>query len=187
MSDQNSYFEYLRKRSRLGWLYRRFWLYPRLARHLRGRVLDVGCGIGDMLRCRPNTVGVDINPDFVGWCNGLGLQVHQMQPDVLPFPEAEFDGVILDNVLEHLSDPQPLLCEIRRVLSPGGVFLVGVPGICGYGSDPDHKVFYDEKALMKVVTTAGFSSKHVLYMPVRLHWLDRMMRQYCLYGVFGRD
>jgi ubiquinone/menaquinone biosynthesis C-methylase UbiE len=56
------YFEYLMRRSFLGDLYRRYVLYPRLNLHLNGKVLDVGCGIGDMLSYRKNTVGLDVNP-----------------------------------------------------------------------------------------------------------------------------
>src|SRR5687767_14790324 len=48
MTDHAAYFEYLQRRGRLGYLYRTRYLYPRVFRHLHGRVLDVGCGIGDL-------------------------------------------------------------------------------------------------------------------------------------------
>jgi SAM-dependent methyltransferase len=186
MKDPASYFSYLQTRSRFAWLYRCFWLYPRLCRHLPGRGLDVGCGIGDMLRCRPGTVGVDINPDAVAWCKSQGLDAHVMSPSQLPFADAEFDSVVLDNVLEHLTGPERLLAEIRRVLVPGGVLVVGVPGRRGYASDPDHKVYYDEGNLLSVVEGAAFVQERLLHMPFASRWLDRYLRQYCLYGVFRR-
>ena len=46
MTADEQYYHYLRQRSRLGLWYRRYWLYPRLNKHLRGQTLDVGCGIG---------------------------------------------------------------------------------------------------------------------------------------------
>lgn len=184
-SDQK-YLQYLQQRSWKGHLYRRHWLYPRLARHLRGKVLDVGCGIGDMLRFRPGTVGVDVNPETVAVCRAGGLDARVMQADVLPFADATFDGVVLDNVLEHLSEPRPLLLEIHRVLVPGGNLLAGVPGKRGYLADPDHKVFYDEEALESIMTTVGLAKSTSFHMPVDLRWLDARMSAYCLYGVFER-
>jgi SAM-dependent methyltransferase len=187
MGEARSYFAYLQSRSRLAWLYRRHWLYPRLCRHLRGRVLDVGCGIGDMLRFRQCTVGVDINQEVVSWCRAQGLDARVMAPDRLPFADDQFDGVILDNVLEHLSRPESLLREIRRVLARGGTFVVGVPGRRGYDSDPDHKVFYSETELVRVIEKVGLGKECVLHMPLKSAWLDRHMRPYCIYGVFRRD
>ncbi len=180
------YFEYLQSRSRLAWWYRKYYLYPRLGRHLSGRVLDVGCGIGDLLRCRPGTVGVDINPQTVAFCRGQGLDVRLMSPDQLPFDAAAFDSVVLDNVLEHLADPDPLLGEIARVLVPGGRLLVGVPGQRGYAADPDHKIYYDEAGLTDYMTTQGFRLRVLLHAPLRSARLDASMRQYCLYGVFDK-
>ena len=181
------YFDYLTQRSRLAWLYRKHWLYPRLCRHLSGDVLDVGCGIGDLLAFRPGTTGTDINPRAVEWCRRAGHRAEPMSPDVLPFADASFDGVVIDNVLEHIVDPRPLLAEARRVLKPQGRALIGVPGRRGYASDPDHKVFYDEPALVATLAASGFTVRKVLPMPVRSSWLDGHMRQYCLYGVFQRD
>lgn len=186
MTDYD-YFDSLIRRKRVGLWYRNIWLYPRICRHLRGRVLDVGCGIGDMVRYRAQTVGVDVNPRAVEYCRGRGLTVQQMEPDRLPFPNAEFDGAVLDNVLEHLETPEPLLAEVRRVLSPGGSFVVGVPGEGGFASDPDHKRHYPETALVHRVQSAGFETLGVFHQPFRSRLLDRHFRYYAIYGVFRRS
>ena len=187
MTDGTEYFEYLKGRSRLGLFYRRFWLYPRIARHLRGRALDVGCGIGDMLRYRKDTIGVDINPATINWCRSQGLDARLMQIDTLPFESATFDSVILDNVLEHLTEPGPLLREIARVLVPGGNLVIGVPGKMGYTADPDHKRFYDEAALIQFGGELGYRLVTTFHTPFRSRWLDSNASPYCLYGVFTND
>jgi SAM-dependent methyltransferase len=187
MTDaSDEYSQYLRSRSTLGYLYRRLWLYPRLNWHLKGRVLDIGCGIGDMLRARRNSIGVDINPANVAWCREQGLDASLMAPDELPFPDGSFDGAVLDNVLEHIEQPAALLAETRRVLRLRGVFIVGVPGHRGYAADPDHKLFYDRQSLTQTVQDAGFTVKRMLRMPLAWPDLDHRLRSYCLYGVFVR-
>ena len=186
MTDQDAYFDYLMGRSRLGLLYRRYRLYPRLCRELKGRVLDIGCGIGDFLAYRPNTVGVDVNPRTVAWCQEQGLDAHLMPFDELPFEAESFDGAVLDNVLEHIARPEPLLGEVARVLKSGSVLVVGVPGRFAYHCDDDHKVFYDEAGLVETLGAAGFGNRRVIHMPIRSRWLDRKLSQYCIYGVFVR-
>lgn len=187
IQQSSGYFNHLRNRSLSGLLYRKFYLYPRLDRRLSGRVLDVGCGIGDFLAYRPSTVGVDVNTYAVNWCRKRGLDARLMEANNLPFGDGSFDSVVLDNVLEHLSDPSNLLSEIRRVLIPGGRVLVGVPGTLGYTCDADHKIFYDESSLRQVMEGAGLKQQTVFYMPMKWDWLDTRLPQYCLYGVFERS
>lgn len=184
--DHAAYFEYLRGRSRLALAYRRLYLYPRLARYLHGRVLDVGCGIGDLLAFLPGSVGVEVIPEAVVWCQKQGLDVRQSSPERLPFDAAGFDSVMLDNVLEHIAEPSALLGEIRRVLASGGTLVVGVPGERGFASDPDHKVHYDEARLRSALEAAGFRTEHMLHVPWRARWLSRQLPQYCIYGIFRR-
>lgn len=187
MSDNDEYFDYLSRRSRLGALYRRNWLYPQLSQRLLGRTLDVGCGIGDMLVYRNDTVGVDINPRTVAFCQARGAQAHLMRPNELPFDAGEFDSALLDNVLEHLAEPAPLLGEIHRVLATNGRLLIGVPGRKGWASDPDHKIAYDEGALVDTGRHHGFRHLETFHSPLwRSAWLDRTLRQYCIYAAFER-
>ena len=110
-----------------------------------------------------------------------------MEDGALPSPDLSYDSVVLDNVLEHIAEPRPLLEEIRRVLVPDGVVVIGVPGRRGFAADPDHKVFYDEQALARALEASQFTCTRVLYMPVGWSFLNSRLRQYCLYGVFRRD
>lgn len=186
IDNNNEYFEYLKGRSRLGLFYRKHLLYPRLSRELSRHVLDIGCGVGDFLAYRPGTTGVDINPQLVEFCTSRGLNARVMSPDKLPFDDTSFDSMILDNVLEHIADPQQLLKEIWRVMRPNGQLVVGVPGLRGYASDPDHKIYYSEKDLTQLFISNGWDLRKSFATPVRSTWLDKEMRQYCVYATFGK-
>lgn len=180
------YFQHLQGRSRLGWIYRNLYLYPRLRRHLTGHTLDIGCGIGDFLRYYGDAVGLDVNPHTIRYCQQRDLEARLIDGDRYPFDDQSFESAILDNVLEHLNDPAPTLQEIHRVLRPGGRLVIGVPGHKGYAADPDHKRFYGEQELDETVSHAGFAMDRLLHMPVRSSWLDRHASQYCIYGIFSR-
>ena len=185
-SDYKDYYNFLSKRSRLALYYRRFYLYPFLSRFLSGRVMDVGCGIGDFLKFYKQSVGVDINPRNIDYCKKRGLSMYLVKDGRYPFENGSFDGAIIDNVLEHLDDPLPTLKEIHRVLVPYGTLIVGVPGRKGHDSAPDHKKFYSVETLVNVLYGANFRVKKILHMPFRSKWLDKNARQYCIYGIFDR-
>lgn len=182
--EHSNYFDYLQKKSRLGNIYRTGFLYPKLNRILRGKVLDLGCGVGTFLEFRLGTVGADVNPLLVKQCVAKGLEAHLMEAGVLPFESHSFDGVIMDNVLEHIQEPEQTFQEVRRVLRPDGIFLVGVPGRCGFEFDTDHKIFYDEQLLESTLNSVGFSRSRHFFTPFKNSLLNQKMRQYCLFGIY---
>ena len=186
VTEDAAYFNYLKRRTALGLVYRTLWLYPKIQHYLVGRVLDIGCGIGDFLAYRPGTVGVDVNVYAVEWCIKKGLDARLMQTDQLPFDENKFESIVLDNVLEHIADPIVLLREIRRVLTNDGRLIVGVPGLRGYECDPDHKVFYNETALDELMNNNGFTKIDMFFAPFQSQWLDKGLSQYCLYAIYVR-
>ena len=121
LTSQKAYFNHLNITSWKGRLYRRYFLYPLISTKLKGKTLDVGCGLGSFLKSRKNCVGVDVNPYNIHYCKSLGLEAYHTK-GTFPFEEGQFDSVILDNVLEHIEEPSLTFKEIRRVLKPGGIF-----------------------------------------------------------------
>ena len=182
MPNQQEYSKYLQKRSRVGALYREKWLYPRIASLLGDQFLDIGCGIGDMLAFHRGALGIDVNPYNVSFCKSRGLQASLMPFDHIPFEANSFDSVLLDNVLEHITDPTNLIDDIKRVLRPNGFFVIGVPGLKGQASDLDHKNYYNEAALEALADKSGFRVKKYMYAPLfRSAFLSRTLTQYCIY------
>jgi SAM-dependent methyltransferase len=95
-----------------------------------GRVLDYGCGEGhivSLLRKRGiDAYGCDVFFDG-GSCKApTSEHIHPMSSGI-PFPDNHFDVVVNNYVMEHVENLDAVLCEIRRVLKPGGVVLSLLP------------------------------------------------------------
>ncbi len=94
------------------------------------KVLDVGCGNGYVLfqyaRNGAEVTGVDLTATAIDLCrkrfalNGLTGRFVQIDGEHLPYPDDCFDIVCSMGVLHHISNPQPTVDEIYRVLKPGG-------------------------------------------------------------------
>ncbi len=100
-----------------------------------GDVLDIGTGTGRILRLlgprADSAVGVDISTDMLQVARsnlhaaGLGhVMVRQANMYRLPFEDASFDTVTLDQVLYLADEPAAAVAEAARILRPGGQLLV---------------------------------------------------------------
>ena len=81
--------------------------------HVRGRLLDVGCGSNRLVRHYANGVGVDVHP----W---PGADVVVSDTAALQWDSASFDTVTIIAALNHIPNRAAVLNECRRVLRPGG-------------------------------------------------------------------
>ena len=106
------------------------WLCPFL-RKARGKVLDVGCGTGDLLEeaaargCE--AYGLEFNPESVARCKERGLKATCGDLESASLPEASFDTIVFWHSLEHLPSPKRALEKAARLLKPGGRVYVYLP------------------------------------------------------------
>jgi glycosyltransferase involved in cell wall biosynthesis/SAM-dependent methyltransferase len=95
-----------------------------------GRLLDVGCGGGHLIRQAGaggwRTVGTDLAHEACTTAAAAGPAV-QADARALPFGRAAFDAVTVVNVLDHTIHPLRVLREAARVLRPGGLLVVRIP------------------------------------------------------------
>ncbi len=93
------------------------------------RVLDIGCGTGEFsVFFNPdNYIGVDIEKKYIDYAlkNYKG-KFMVVDANRLPFNDGSFQKVVIVGVLHHLDDATSgrVLDEARRVLAPGGTFLL---------------------------------------------------------------
>jgi SAM-dependent methyltransferase len=98
------------------------------------RVLDLGSGAGtdslvaaQMVGESGSVTGIDMTPEMLDKARGAAKQMGAghlefVEGDVerLPFPDASFDVVISNGVIDLVPDKEAVFSEIHRVLVPGG-------------------------------------------------------------------
>lgn len=95
----------------------------------RRRVLDIGCGEGQIARLASaggadRVVGIDPTWAQVTEAvrRGGGPSYSSAGADALPFPDATFDAAVACLVFEHIDGVDSAIAEVARVLEPGGRF-----------------------------------------------------------------
>jgi ubiquinone/menaquinone biosynthesis C-methylase UbiE len=109
---------------------------------IRPRLLDVGCGTGELtdlfVLAGYEYHGVDILDSFINYAlqrhAGSNAKFATMDATQMSFADATFDNVLVTGVIHHMTDEaaRAVLCEMRRVLRPGGRVLIMEDTAVGY-------------------------------------------------------
>lgn len=107
------------------------------------KVLDVGCGRGEVVFQTANrgaiSTGLDFSLDTIKIAQDVrGMHTPEIRNRInfvlcdgeeIPFPDNTFDKVFLLDIVEHLSNEEihAVLLEIRRVLKPNGLLIIHTP------------------------------------------------------------
>jgi 2-polyprenyl-3-methyl-5-hydroxy-6-metoxy-1,4-benzoquinol methylase len=142
------------------------------------RLLDIGCGSGqflhEMAQFGVNACGID--PYYRQHNDAAGplVTVFTGKLTETGFHKESFDSITMNHVLEHVSDPHPLLDEVHRLLKSRGLFIIAVPntdslafrlfGKNWYQVDtPRHLVLYSSRILKGLLEQHGFSVEKCRY------------------------
>ena len=106
------------------------WIVDRARPWLRGRVLDVGAGIGTHTRRLAEAADevVALEPDrrFAAMLRAAVPAAQVIEGDANDV-EGPFDTIVCFNVLEHIADDEATLRRLRELLAPDGALLLLVP------------------------------------------------------------
>lgn len=147
-------------------------------------VLDLGCGTGrsyeQLLSLFPNLryTGADIehSPE-VALRSRTDVRFVSYDGVKLPFPDASFDAIFCQQVLEHVRHPDAAVSEAQRVLVPGGIFMGAVSQLEPYHS---HSIFnWTPYGIIKVFESQGF---RVIDMAPGIDGISLTIRR-----IFGHD
>jgi len=121
------------------------------------RVLDAGAGEGAHKHyfAAQRYLGLDLGVGDRSW-NYSGLDVLG-DLEALPFSDATFEAAINIVTLEHVLDPARVLCELGRVLTPGGRFLLVAPLQWEEHQQPHDYGRFTRYALARLLRQAGFT------------------------------
>lgn len=122
-------------------------------------LLDVGCGSGvSLLEAKAlgaGAFGIEADPNVKPIAAVLGLNVHFGSLQDRPFPEQSFDLVVMNQVIEHLPDPDLALQTLRERLAPNGRMVL---------------VFPNTASLWRRLSGSRWINWHI---PYHLHHFDR--------------
>lgn len=159
-------------------------LYPQ-----RGRLIELGCGMGFLLKAFSNDgwESIGIEPDR-GFCQFIeshhGLKAIPAILEDSGIADASVDVVVLLHVIEHVPDPLGTLRSILRVLKPGGHLVLETPRYDSVMfrilqhrerslSCNGHIYFFTTDTLRKMYEKAGFEHRQLRYVGRSLS-LDRL-------------
>ena len=128
------------------------------------RVLDVGCGNGDLMKfLQENKTkdirGLEISKEKVQNCLSKGLTVIEgnAESDLKQFPKSSFDYVILSQTLQAFLDPENVISELLRV---GKKAIVTIPNF-GYWKVRIHLLFRGTMPITKDLPNEWYNTPNL--------------------------
>ena len=148
-----------------------------ISNHIKNKdhpvILDAGCGDGVNLILlshfeRARVYGMDYNPIRTTRVKTKLQDISIIQGDLLtlPFKEQTFDVILLNQVLEHITEDSAVLRELNKILKEDGLLILGVPNEgCFLGQlrnnmiqrnilkTTDHVHFYTEQQMVSLLNS----------------------------------
>ncbi len=137
-----------------------------------GKLLDVGCGGGRLLKrmkkCGWQVEGTDFDAQATQRVTArYGIRTHVGDLPQCQLPANSFDAITMSQTIEHLYDPAATLHECLRILKPGGLLVMTTPNVDSLGANefgafwrgweaPRHLHLFSVESLRRLTQQAGF-------------------------------
>lgn len=139
------------------------------------KILDLGCGEGEISIGLGNVTGVDISEPRLEIAKKNGVRT--IKADVCKVPLNEtFDAVIITDIIEHMQRPYDLLIEASRLLKPGGQLFLETPNALNFmrflslifkektrEESPNHLFLFDRISLTEMLLRTDFIIDKINY------------------------
>jgi len=133
------------------------YLMDRFSIHKGARLLDVGCGRGDMLkafqRADLQVQGLELHDYKSELLTDKKVDLANFETDRFPFEDNTFDVVFSKSVIEHLHNPENFIKESNRILKPGGRIITLTPDW-----QTQIYIFYNDSTHVQPYTTVGLKN-----------------------------
>ncbi len=135
------------------------------------RLLDIGCGAGNMMHHLSQygrVTGLEIDGRPLKIARQRGYEVEQFDATKpMPFAANTFEAITAFDVIEHNQDDMAILRDSYRILKPGGHIIITVPAFMWLWSHNDdlnaHVRRYAEWELRRKMAMAGFEVGRVTF------------------------
>ena len=121
-----------------------------------GRTLDAGCGSSIIIQSLNDAVGMDYSHNKVRFLRRYGIPLVRGSAFALPFRDHSFDCVISSQVIEHIPFDEVLFTEMKRVLRPGGMLVIGTPDYATIG-------WRTIEPLYGLLQPGGYKDEHITH------------------------
>lgn len=143
------------------------WTLNKFEEHLRGEILEVGCGIGNFtgsLLKYGNVWAIDINKKYIQKKNNPSKVLHLGFGDIEKgkyfFSKKKFDTIVCLNVLEHIENDDKALLNIKKLLKSKGKLILLVPVHAKIYGEIDRSIGhfrrYNPSQLVSKISLLGF-------------------------------
>lgn len=141
---------------------------------LKGRVLDIGCGIKPYKEVIESVTDTYIGLDHINSIHGSTDVDIMGNAIALPFCDATFDSIVSFQVLEHISEPSQFLSEAHRTLKNDCYMLLTTPFIWGEHEQPYDYYRFTRYGLEYLTKKAGFDV--IFIKPETGYWSSAILR-----------
>lgn len=138
-----------------------------------GKLLDVGCGMGFMLKRFQElgweSYGIDISSYATEYARSeLGLNVYTGPINTVDFPDNYFDLITVVLTIEHMPDPRRALQTLHKLMKNDAIIVIATHDINGLWPKisrskwqhlfvPEHLFFFSHRTLKLLLKDIGFN------------------------------
>jgi SAM-dependent methyltransferase len=116
-------------------------------KRINGLVLENGCGVGmyveKLTALGSHVIGLEYDLERAIEAGGNSDGIVNAAGEFIPLPSLTFDLILSHEVLEHVQDDRAAVCEMIRVLKPGGRAVIFCPSR-GYPYET-HGIFWNDQ------------------------------------------